>query len=188
MAAGDIKIFTIVENGVSLEVTAVDMGDGTTSFSIKCLSGSADVNALYWHDDVDDGSSWSVYDDTGNKADKSLNMNGTGEDWDGGVKLSSPGLGTDGTNKSTYLTAGETLDSFTLNVSWDDLDTLGVRATSVGEDMTSIKGVADEPVEVVCAGRTDTGVHASGQVAHFDTTSQRSERSWGHRRHGLVGV
>jgi tRNA pseudouridine38-40 synthase len=38
--------------------------------------------------------------------------------------------------------------------------------------------VANEPVEVVCAGRTDTGVHASGQVVHFDTTADRSDRSW----------
>ena len=38
--------------------------------------------------------------------------------------------------------------------------------------------VADEPVEVVCAGRTDTGVHASGQGAHFDTAAARSERGW----------
>ena len=42
----------------------------------------------------------------------------------------------------------------------------------------AIGKVADETVEVTCAGRTDTGVHASGQVVHFDTTSQRSERSW----------
>ena len=42
----------------------------------------------------------------------------------------------------------------------------------------AVSRVADEAVEVVCAGRTDTGVHASGQVAHFDTSSQRSERSW----------
>ena len=33
-------------------------------------------------------------------------------------------------------------------------------------------------MEVVCAGRTDTGVHASGQVIHFDTSSKRSPRGW----------
>jgi len=38
--------------------------------------------------------------------------------------------------------------------------------------------VANEAVEVVCAGRTDTGVHASGQVVHFDTGSERSRRGW----------
>ncbi len=38
--------------------------------------------------------------------------------------------------------------------------------------------VADHPVTVVCAGRTDTGVHATAQVVHFDTRSHRTQRSW----------
>lgn len=46
----------------------------------------------------------------------------------------------------------------------------------------AISAVADEPVECFCAGRTDAGVHASGQVIHFDTAAERSTRGW------LLGV
>jgi tRNA pseudouridine38-40 synthase len=42
----------------------------------------------------------------------------------------------------------------------------------------ALSRVADHPVDAVCAGRTDTGVHATGQVAHFDTTSDRTPRGW----------
>lgn len=42
----------------------------------------------------------------------------------------------------------------------------------------ALSQVANHPVRVMCAGRTDAGVHALGQVVHFDTDSQRSERSW----------
>lgn len=42
----------------------------------------------------------------------------------------------------------------------------------------ALSAVADTPVTIHCAGRTDSGVHAAGQVAHFDTTATRSMRSW----------
>lgn len=42
----------------------------------------------------------------------------------------------------------------------------------------ALSQVADEDIEIVCAGRTDAGVHATGQVVHFDTSSHRSTRGW----------
>ena len=52
-------------------------------------------------------------------------------------------------------------------------------APSIQEALSkAISIVADEPVECVGAGRTDTGVHATGQVAHFDTRARRAEHSW----------
>jgi tRNA pseudouridine38-40 synthase len=42
----------------------------------------------------------------------------------------------------------------------------------------AISHVADHPVRVHCAGRTDTGVHGLGQVIHFDTSALRPMRSW----------
>ncbi|MFI0415689.1 MAG: tRNA pseudouridine(38-40) synthase TruA [Candidatus Thiodiazotropha sp.] len=42
----------------------------------------------------------------------------------------------------------------------------------------ALSRVADHAVTVHCAGRTDCGVHATGQVVHFETDAKRSDRSW----------
>ncbi len=42
----------------------------------------------------------------------------------------------------------------------------------------ALSRVANEPIKVVCAGRTDAGVHATNQIVHFDTEANRQPKSW----------
>ncbi|MDO4708584.1 MAG: tRNA pseudouridine(38-40) synthase TruA [Pseudomonadota bacterium] len=42
----------------------------------------------------------------------------------------------------------------------------------------AIARVANHPVDTVCAGRTDAGVHARCQVVHFDSDAARDARAW----------
>jgi tRNA pseudouridine38-40 synthase len=42
----------------------------------------------------------------------------------------------------------------------------------------ALSKVANQPVTVICAGRTDTGVHALEQVVHFDTAVNRERQAW----------
>ncbi|MBI3546937.1 MAG: tRNA pseudouridine(38-40) synthase TruA [Gammaproteobacteria bacterium] len=44
----------------------------------------------------------------------------------------------------------------------------------------ALSAVANEAIQVIVAGRTDAGVHAVGQVIHFDTNATRSDYSWVH--------
>src|SRR5262245_10913736 len=91
MAVGQIKTFNIMQDGVLLEVQAIDLGGGQTTFSVKSLTGSvsADINAIYWNDNE---ASPAVANLLGFNA-KSDNSLSIGSGWDGGVKLSSAGLG-----------------------------------------------------------------------------------------------
>lgn len=50
--------------------------------------------------------------------------------------------------------------------------------TVQGAIEAALSQVADHPVSVVCAGRTDAGVHALGQVAHFESNAERSLSNW----------
>jgi len=70
-----------------------------------------------------------------------------------------------------------------LGIEYDGSDFCGWQSQQQGRTVqgcveSAISKVADEQVKVICAGRTDAGVHATGQVVHFDTNASRSIRSW----------
>lgn len=52
------------------------------------------------------------------------------------------------------------------------------RATVQAALEQALSAFADHPIQVTCAGRTDAGVHAVGQVVHFDSTAQRALQGW----------
>jgi tRNA pseudouridine38-40 synthase len=70
-----------------------------------------------------------------------------------------------------------------LGIEYDGTDFLGWQRLAHGPSVQSaveeaLGFVADHPVAVICAGRTDAGVHADGQVVHFDTDAAREPRAW----------
>jgi len=42
----------------------------------------------------------------------------------------------------------------------------------------ALRQISGSPISTTCAGRTDRGVHARGQVVHFDTDAGRPESAW----------
>lgn len=56
-------------------------------------------------------------------------------------------------------------------------DRNGVR-TIQGAVEAALSSVANEPIRVTVAGRTDAGVHACAQVVHFDSAAKRTSYAW----------
>lgn len=72
---------------------------------------------------------------------------------------------------------------YALGLEYDGTGFIGWQAQPQGRSVqaeleAALARVADEPVAAVAAGRTDAGVHATGQVAHFETGSVRPQRAW----------
>lgn len=130
--------------------------DATQTFAVNNVEGSLDLNAIWFSDgDKTAGEGGAKL----AKADSSLNMNGTQITWDDYAKLSLPGLGASGENKSTFLSSGEVqtytladLQKKGLDASWiTDWSkiTLGLRATSASEPSDSVKLVDGAAATVI---------------------------------------
>ena len=70
-----------------------------------------------------------------------------------------------------------------VGVEYEGTDFVGWQSQRNGRSVAqvlsaAVSTVAAETVEVYGAGRTDAGVHATGQVAHFDAAAPRSPRQW----------
>ena len=75
------------------------------------------------------------------------------------------------------------MQRWALGVEYDGSDFVGWQrqkdGRSVQAELEQALGfVAGHPVELQCAGRTDAGVHATGQVIHLDTSATRVARNW----------
>jgi tRNA pseudouridine38-40 synthase len=72
---------------------------------------------------------------------------------------------------------------YAIGIEYDGSEFLGWQRHHMGATVqaaveAALGFVANHPIEAICAGRTDAGVHARCQVAHFDSDAVRSERAW----------
>jgi len=72
---------------------------------------------------------------------------------------------------------------FALGLQYDGRDWLGWQSQPERRTIQdcledALSRFADEPIRVVAAGRTDAGVHAIGQIVHFDSAAVRTPYSW----------
>lgn len=72
---------------------------------------------------------------------------------------------------------------YALGIEYDGTDFFGWQRLTQGRSLqaeveAALARVADVRVEVICAGRTDSGVHAEQQVVHFDCAAPRTPYAW----------
>jgi hypothetical protein len=142
-----LKTFSYAEEGLAYTVNIYEDPENAGQFlaDITVDEGAMDVNAIYLGDDDASGDSEML--------NGPLNMNGAttsdGEQvqWDQAVELSRPGLGSEGEDKETYVTAGDTLTLELDIASLDEIGVFGIRATSTTTEEGSIKAVSDMPEE-----------------------------------------
>lgn len=75
------------------------------------------------------------------------------------------------------------MSRYALAVEYDGTDFNGWQVQPDGRSVQAtlergLAAVAAAKLQVICAGRTDTGVHATYQVVHFDTEAGRTEHQW----------
>lgn len=75
------------------------------------------------------------------------------------------------------------MDRIALGVSYDGRPWLGWQTQPNGQTVqdqleTALAQFLGRPTGTICAGRTDTGVHAIGQVVHIDVQVQRPLTAW----------
>lgn len=70
-----------------------------------------------------------------------------------------------------------------MGIEYDGSHFVGWQSQREGETVQqnverALSKVANHPIKIFCAGRTDTGVHANEQVIHFETSAYRKNYSW----------
>ncbi len=134
--------FSYDEGGLAYNVRVFEE-DGVVRAEITVLQGSMDLNAVY--------STSNDYTGPSANLGGPLNMNGGGSrfegesvSWEDAVAVSQPGLGPQGQNKFSFLMEGDSLIVDLNADSVEDVDLIGIRATSVNGG-NSIKGVSGNP-------------------------------------------
>ncbi len=62
-----------------------------------------------------------------------------------------------------------------------------LHSKSVQEEVEkSLSKIANHNIETICAGRTDTGVHATSQIINFNSSADRSLYAWQYGLNGLL--